>query len=295
MSDRLDALRMFIRVARLGSFSAAGREVAVPQSTVSRTIAALERDIGASLLVRTTRAVTVTDAGAEFLARIEPILAELDEAEQTVRHSGELRGTLRIAIGTSMAARMVIPNLKPFLDRHPALRVDLMLEDERQDLVKEGVDVAFRFGALTDSTAIARKLVTWPRVLAASPSYLATAPALNVPTDLAAHTIIVGPQGVGDWTFRKGGTTASVRLDGRLRISVLQGAYVASIAGMGIVLTTEPAIRREFESGALVQVLPEWNMGSVDIHAVFTNARAAKPSARAIVDYVAGVLGRQSA
>lgn len=292
MSDRLTALRTFIRVARLGSFSAAGRELGAPQSSVSRTIAALERDMGASLLVRTTRAVTVTDAGAEFLARIEPILAELDEAEHAARHSGELRGALRMAIGTSMAARMVIPNLKPFLDRHPALRVDLMLEDDRQDLVKEGVDVAFRFGALTDSTAIARKLVTWPRVLAASPDYLASAPALDVPTDLAAHAIIVGPQGVGDWTFRKGGTTASVRLDGRLRISVLQGAYVASVAGMGIVLTTAPAIRRELESGALVRVLPDWDMGAVDVHAIFPNGRAAKPSARAVVDYVAEVLAR---
>jgi DNA-binding transcriptional LysR family regulator len=290
MSDRLESLRWFIRVARLGSFSAAGRELGVPQSTVSRTIATLEREIGASLLVRTTRAVTVTDAGADFLARIEPILAELDEAEQTARHSDELRGILRIGIGTSLAARIVIPHLKPFLDRHPALRLDLLMDDQKQDLVKDGVDVAFRFGALTDSTATARKLVTWPRALAAAPSYLRTAPALNVPADLAAHAIIVGPQGVGDWIFRKGGTTASVRLDGRLRITVLQGAYLAAVEGMGIVLTTVPAFRREFASGALVQVLPDWDLGSVDVRAVFTNGRAAKPSARAIVAYFADIL-----
>ncbi|WP_131194564.1 LysR family transcriptional regulator [Lichenihabitans psoromatis] len=292
MSDHLEALRLFIRVARLGSFSAAGRELGVPQSTVSRTIAALEREIGASLLVRTTREVTVTDAGSDFLARIEPILADLEEAEHSARHSDELRGTLRIGIGTSLAARIVIPHLKPFLDRHPALQVDLLLDDEKQDLVKEGVDVAFRFGALVDSTATARKLVTWPRALAAAPSYLKTAPALNVPADLAAHAIIVGPQGVGDWTFRKGGTAASVRLEGRLRITVLQGAYLAAVEGMGIVLTTLPAFRREFGSGALVQVLPEWDLGSVDVHAVFTSGRAAKPSARAIVDYFADILPR---
>ena len=290
MSDRLDALRLFIRVARRGSFSAAGRDLGMPQSTVSRTIATLEREIGASLLVRTTRAVTVTDAGADFLARIEPILADLEEAQQTARHSEELRGTLRVGIGTSLAARIVIPHLKPFLDRHPALRIDLMLDDEKQDLVKEGVDVAFRFGALADSTATARKLVTWPRALAAAPAYLKTAPPLNVPTDLPAHAIIVGPQGVGDWTFRKGGTAASVRLEGRLRITVLQGAYLAAVEGMGIVLTTLPAFRREFASGALVHVLPDWDLGSVDVHAVFTSGRAAKPSARAIVAYFADIL-----
>ncbi len=259
----------------------------MPQSTVSRAIATLEREIGASLLVRTTRAVTVTDAGADFLARIEPLLADLEEAEQTARHSDELRGTLRIGIGTSLAARIVIPHLKPFLDRHPALRVDLLLDDQRQDLVKEGVDVAFRFGPLADSTATARKLVTWPRALAAAPSYLRTAPALDVPADLAAHAIIVGPQGVGDWTFRKGGTTASVRLEGRLRITVLEGAYLAAVEGMGIVLTTLVAFRREFASGVLVQVLPEWDLGSVDVHAVFTSGRAAKPSARAVAPEVA--------
>jgi DNA-binding transcriptional LysR family regulator len=175
MSDHINALRLFIRVARLGSFSAAGRELGVPQSTVSRTIAALEQEIGTSLLVRTTRAVTVTDAGCDFVARIEPILADLEEAEHAVRHSGELRGTLRIGIGTSLASRIIIPHLKPFLDRHPALHLDLLLDDEKQDLVKEGVDVAFRFGALADSTATARKLVTWPRALVAAPSYLRTA------------------------------------------------------------------------------------------------------------------------
>jgi DNA-binding transcriptional LysR family regulator len=292
MNDHIDALRLFIRVARRGSFSAAGRELGVPQSTVSRTIATLEREIGASLLVRTTRAVTVTDAGAEFLARIEQILADLDEAEQTARHSGELRGTLRIGIGTSLAARIVIPHLKPFLDRHPALRIDLLLDDQKQDLVKEGVDVAFRFGALADSTATARKLVSWPRVLAAAPGYLSSAPALDSPADLAAHAIIIGPQGAGDWTFRKGGTATSVRLDGRLRVTDLQGAYLAAVEGMGIVLTTLPAFRREFESGVLVQVLTDWDLGSVDVHAVFTSGRAAKPSARSIVAYLAEILPR---
>lgn len=290
MSDRIESLRLFIRVARLGSFSAAGRELGVAQSTVSRTIAELEREIGASLLIRTTRAVTVTEVGADFLARIEHILADLDEAEQTARHSDELRGTLRIGIGTSLAGRIVIPHLKPFLERHALLRVDLLLDDERQDLVKEGVDVAFRFGALTDSTATARKLVTWPRALVAAPSYLGAAPPLNAPADLAAHAIIVGPRGVLDWSFRKGGTTASVRLEGRLRINDLQGAYLAAVEGMGLVLTTLSAFRRELASGALVHVLPEWDLGSVDVHAVFPSGRAAKPSARAIVAYLADIL-----
>jgi DNA-binding transcriptional LysR family regulator len=123
MSDRLFALRLFARVARKGSFSAAGRELNIPQSTASRTIATLEREIGVALFVRTTRAVTLTDAGLEFLARIESVLAELDEAEHAARGTGELRGILRIGLATTFAVREVISRLSDFMSRHPALRI----------------------------------------------------------------------------------------------------------------------------------------------------------------------------
>ena len=135
MSDRLFALRLFARVARKGSFSAAGRELNIPQSTASRTIATLEREIGVALFVRTTRAVTLTEAGLDFLARIEAVLVELDEAEHAARGTGELRGRLRIGLSTNFAIREVIPRLSVFINQHPALRIDLMIGDQRQDLV----------------------------------------------------------------------------------------------------------------------------------------------------------------
>src|SRR5580692_5498123 len=141
MSDRLFALRLFARVARKGSFSAAGRELNIPQSTASRTIATLEREIGVALFVRTTRAVALTEAGVDFLARIESVLAELEEAEHAARGTGELRGMLRIGLATTFAVREVISRLAEFMSRHPALRVDLMMGDGREDLVVEGVDV----------------------------------------------------------------------------------------------------------------------------------------------------------
>ena len=129
MSDRLFALRLFARVARKGSFSAAGRELNIPQSTASRTIATLEREIGVALFVRTTRAVTLTDAGLDFLARIESVLAELDEAEHAARGTGEMRGILRIGLATNFAVREVISRLSDFMSRHPALRIELMMGD----------------------------------------------------------------------------------------------------------------------------------------------------------------------
>ena len=130
------ALKLYTRVARLGSFSAAARESGLSQSQASRIIADLETGLGARLLSRTTRAVVPTEAGAEFLARMEPILAALDEAEHSVREGGELRGLLRMSMPTSFGIRDVIPRLSAFAARHPKLHVQLLLEDRRQDLVR---------------------------------------------------------------------------------------------------------------------------------------------------------------
>src|SRR5882762_7860041 len=170
MSDLLAPLRLFVRVARTGSFSRAGRELAISQPSASRIIAALEREVGAPLLTRTTRAVVLTEAGSEYLGRVEPLLDALEEANQAARGTGELRGVLRLALPISIAAREIIPRLPRFLSRHPALRMDLLLDDGRQDLVREGVDVALRFGELTDSSGTARFIGMNQRLLAAAPA-----------------------------------------------------------------------------------------------------------------------------
>jgi DNA-binding transcriptional LysR family regulator len=291
MSDRLFALRLFARVARKGSFSAAGRELNIPQSTASRTIAALEREIGVALFVRTTRAVTPTDAGLDFLARIESVLAELDEAEHAARGTGELRGILRLGLAANFAVREVIPRLSDFMGRHPALRIDLMMGDQREDLVAEGVDVALRFGPLADSTATVRRILAWPRVLAASRAYLDNAGIPLAPTDLAQHAIILGPASLGGhWSFRRGDTATSFQVSGRLTARASDGAIAAAVAGLGIVMTPIGACRRELEGGELIRLLPEWDAGMVELNAVYPNGRAAKPSARAFVDYLIAAL-----
>lgn len=172
MSDRLLALKTFVRVARLGSFSRAARELGLSQPSASRIVSTLERDVGAALMVRTTRALTLTEAGTDYLARVEPLLAALEDADQAARGTDELRGTLRIGLSSSFAVREVIPRLPTFMTRHPALRIDLTIDDQHQNLVVEGVDVALRFGALADSNATARLLDASPRLLVASPAYL---------------------------------------------------------------------------------------------------------------------------
>ena len=289
MSDRLFAIRLFARVARKGSFSAAGRELNIPQSTASRTIAILERQIGVVLFVRTTRAVTLTDAGSDFLARIEPVLVELDEAEHAARGTGELRGILRIGLGTNFAVREIIPRLAVFMSRHPALQIDLMMSDQRQDLVAEGVDLAFRFGALPDSTATARRVLSWPRVLAATRAYLDKAGVPGTPADLPQHAIILGPGSLGG-SFRKDDGATSFQVEGRLIARASEGAIAAAVAGLGIVMAPLVACRREVERGELIRLLPEWDAGTVELNAVYASGRAAKPSARAFVDYLIAAL-----
>jgi hypothetical protein len=137
MNDRLSAPWVFVRVARLGSFSAGGRELSLPQPTVSRMISHLERDLEAALFRRTTRSVGLTDAGVEFLARVEPVLAELAEAEHAIRSTDDLRGTLRVGLSSSFAIHEITPRLPKFMENHPRLPIELITSDHRQDLVGE--------------------------------------------------------------------------------------------------------------------------------------------------------------
>ena len=286
MNDRLIALKLFVRVAQTASFSAAGRELGLSQPSASRIIAGLEAEVGASLFTRSTRAVTLTDAGAQYLARIEPILIALEEADLEARGTAELRGTLRIGLSSSLGIREVIPRLAPFMDRHPALRVELLMDDQRQHLVAEGVDVALRFGSMADSAAVARRIAVWPRVLAASPSYLDGRGIPAKPADLAKHAFVLGPGHAPTWVLRKDKRTVTVNVESRLTATVHEGAIAAAVAGLGIISSVQGGCSRELASGALIRVLPDWEMETVELHAVFASGHAAKPSARAFAEFL---------
>jgi DNA-binding transcriptional LysR family regulator len=297
MSDRLLALRTFVRVARLGSFSRAARELGLSQPSASRIVSTLEHEVGANLMVRTTRAVTLTEAGTDYLARVEPLLAALEDADHAARGTDELRGTLRVGLSSSFAVREVIPRLPAFMARHPALRVDLAVDDQHQNLVVDGVDLALRFGALADSSATARLLDASPRLLLASPDYLRRAGTPQRPADLAAHSVIVGPTGGAPsaWSFEQQGRRTSVRIDGRLTVSSNEGAVSAAIAGLGIVSTVVWGCRSDLLSGNLVRVLADWNTELVELHAVFPAGRAAKAAARLFADHLARALDKEPA
>jgi DNA-binding transcriptional LysR family regulator len=287
MNDRLKTLRLFVRVAYTQSFSLAGRELGLSQPSASRLIAELEKDIGGTLLQRHTRAVSLTEAGSAYLARVEQILADIDDADYQARDTDELRGHLKIGASSSFATRELVPRLSRFMTRHPELNVDICIDDDRQDLVTEGIDLALRVGALSDSGTVARRIGRWPLALAAAPSYLQAMGTPQVPNDLLRHRLISNTvSGSKLCSFRQGEQVESVRLSSRLTISVNEVCVAAAVAGSGIVYTGILALRRELDDGRLIQVLPHWDAGAFELHAVFPSRRAIKASARAFADFL---------
>jgi DNA-binding transcriptional LysR family regulator len=254
-------------------------------------MARLEKDVGVALLLRTTRVVQATDAGAEYLARIEPILDALEEANQAARGTSELRGVLRVGTVSGFASREIVPLLLPFMLAHPDLRIEFLMDDKRQNLVGENVDIAVRFGPLEDSSATAKFLGWNPKLLLASPAYLERAGAPAKPADLASHAIVMGPAGMGHgaWQLEREGKVVTPRIDPVLSFTVSDAAIAAARAGLGIVSVVGWSCRSELASGELVQVLPEWKLEPTAAHAIFPAGRAAKQSARVFADFLLDV------
>lgn len=293
MTD-VQTYKLYSRVARLGSFSAAARECGLAQSQVSRMIAELEAALGARLLARTTRAVVPTEAGMEFLSRIESILASLEDAENSIRETGELRGTLRIAMPSTLAIRVVLPRMAAFTEKHPQLQLEVMLDDKRQDMIREAVDVGIRVGPLPDMSGTARLIGTMQRVVAASPSYLARHGTPLQPEDILRHRIVGGPSGshATSWQFERDGKQESIDLRPQVSVNDTAGALAAATAGLGIISTTSWACRADVGSGALVRLLPDWNMVDLPVHAYFPMGRATRMAARSFVEFIEAEFAR---
>ena len=250
MNDQLSALKLFARAAGVGNFSGAGRELGLSQPSASRLIAALKEEVGATLFSRTTQAVTVTEAGATYLMRVEAILAALDDADQVAHGTGEVRGSLLVGTSSSFVLREIIPRLPVLMKQHPALKVELVPNDRYQDLVTEGVDMVFRLGALPDSSATACKIIHLPRILMSSPDYVRERGTPTMPSDLAHHSVIIGPAHPSPtFSFRKDGRVASVRVDSQLANTINEGATASAVAGLGIAASSENSARAELEAG----------------------------------------------
>jgi DNA-binding transcriptional LysR family regulator len=289
MSDRLQQLTVFIRAAEGGSFSRAARELDLSQPSVSRIIGDLEKRLGVTLLLRTTRRITLTRAGTLFLDRAREILAGIEDAEDAARGRDSLRGLIRLALPVVYGTREVIPRLAEFLAMHPLLRVEMTIADERQDLIAEGADVAIRLGPLQDSAFGARKLATLERLLVASPSYLKARGTPKTPADLASHDCIIGPRTFGQsgWSFKKGASVVAVEVAGRINTDSGPGVITSVITGLGIAMVSSTMCGPELKAKQLVPLLRDYTMDPVDVHAVFPGGPHPSGKVRAFVDFLA--------
>lgn len=291
--DRFLEMRTFVRVAEAGSLSAAGRDLDITQPAVTQQIAGLERRLGVRLLHRTTRRLTLTEAGERYLEQVRSILAAVAEAEDSlVGSAAALTGLVRIQAPTGFGQMHLTPSVLAFQARHPDLTVELLLDDRIVDVVAEGVDMAIRFGALRSPGMIARRLGSLRRFLVASPDYLAAHGAPRSPDELARHPFVrfswtpdgeilslIGPSG-----------PVVVPVRSRFLANNTFALIEAMRAGVGIGGVQEPLVHHLVARGELVRVLPEHAYPPLDIHVIYPSRRFIPRKVRALVDHLADAL-----
>ncbi len=287
--DRLAAMQTFVKVIETGSFSAAARQLRVGQPAVSKTVAQLEKRLGLSLLLRSSRSFSATEAGQIFYEHAKTAITHADEAELAARGVGAgLVGRLRVSAAVTFARLKIVPKLGSFLAQHPKLEIELILDDRNVDLVGEGIDIALRMGALTDSALSARKIAVTRRRVVATPAYFARAGVPLAPTDLEAHEAVIYTQrgGGSAWTFVKNGAEQSVALSGRIRSTAAEAVREAVLADLGLAVASDAMLGQELKSGAVREALSDWKLPSIDIWAVFPTGRRASAKARAFASFV---------
>lgn len=292
--DRLVAMKQFATVVETGSFSAAARRLNMGQPAVSKAIANLEEYLGVRLLTRTTRAQHLTEAGQRYYERARVVLDEADEAESAAREAAtSLAGRLRLAAPPTYAALHILPRLSEFLDTHPDLSIDLILDDRWVDLIEQGVDLAIRLGKPADSSLVARRLGSSQRILVASSAYLDRMGAPRTPEDLLAHRVVAYSQfeGATAWSFTRGTAAVSIAVQPTLRVSAAEGMRSCILAGLGIGMGSRLMFTPELAAGTVRPVLTEWGLSTLDVWAMFPSGRKSSRRARAFVDWLEVVVG----
>lgn len=299
--DRLTAMQTFVRVVESGSFSAVARELQQTQSAVSKQVAALERALGARLLSRTTRSLSLTEEGERYFEQARRLVAEIAEAEGSLRQGEQqLTGWLRVAASVGFGRLKLLPLVKTFLIAHPGVKIDLRLNDGFIDLVEQGIDVAVRIGELADSSLVARRIGTTRRALVASRSYLRALPKgrkiPRAPADLQWHNCIVYTElsTQNAWTFTAGagapvppGTQVTVRAQGNLQTNSSEVVRAAVISGMGVGLSPTWLFEDEIQRGELQVLLPDWPAPSMPVHLISPSQRRQSAKVKAFADHVA--------
>lgn len=259
-------LATFSAIVSAGSISKAAARLGCGKSVVSRQLAKLEADLGARLIQRTTRRLTLTEVGEAVLLEAQQIDRSLANVEQiSGQFQQEVRGRLRVACPRPLGQRYLVPLLTTFTQQHPQVEITLVVEDRLTDLVAEQIDVAIRVAHMEDSTLVARKLAPNPRVLVAAPAYLARAGTPKTPADLAQHNCLLYISGTAvrdEWTFRKGTATTPIRASGNIKMNDGMALAASACAGAGITVLDRVVVEPELASGVLVELLPDYRLAA---------------------------------
>jgi DNA-binding transcriptional LysR family regulator len=289
--DRLTALDVFRNVVELGSFAAAARRVRLSPAAVSKNIGELEAHLGVRLLNRTTRRLSLTEAGSLYYGQITRVLDELDAADSSLGPLQQVpRGNLRISAPTTLTLLTPLSRTIPkFLELYPELSVDLRMEDRRVNIVEEGFDLAIRaMDELGDSSLVSRKLMTTSHVVCGAPSYLERVGAPAEPDDLRRHncvqfTLSGHPD---EWVFRRGDHAVRVPIAGRYRVTSSLAVRDALCAGFGLSLIPWAYVSGEVQAGRLRTVLDDWSAVELSVYAVYPSRQFVVPKVRAFIDFL---------
>lgn len=283
-------MEAFVRSIELGGFSAAGRELGLTPSALSKLVTRLETRLEVRLLNRTTRKLAPTSEGGLFLERCRRILAEIEDAENELTRSRDRpRGRLRLHVGVAFGTHQMVPALPRFLERYSEVEVELIVDDRTVDLVKEGADIAVRTGPLRDSSLVARKLCDFERVICASPIYLARHGVPRSPDDLARHNCITiaGIPALARWSFDTPSGRRVIEVKGNVTANNAECVIQFALMGLGVIRMNEMAVGEEIRKGKLVPVLAEsHHIELVPLHALYPPGRQRLPRIAAMLDFL---------
>ena len=292
--DQLKAMRTFQRIAQAKSLSSAAQSLGTTHSSLSRKLQALEKSLGAQLVRRDTRGITLTEAGERYHAACTDILSRLDaaRADAAAADGDAPAGTLRVSMPLAIATLELPDWLPAFQARHAGIRLEVVCTDRFTKLVAEGIDVALRISAeLEDASMMARTLAVSDMVLVAAPRYLAGRGLPGTPEDLPQHQCLLhnGPQSPAHWSLhmRDGRRQQVFRPESRFACDTVTALYSAARCGLGIAALTWHTVRADLQSGALVRVLPDVTLGQRTYAALYPRTRHVQPAVRAFIDFMA--------
>ncbi|KXV11626.1 LysR family transcriptional regulator [Gluconobacter oxydans] len=293
--DRIDLLRIFIRVAESGSFTHAADTLQMPRSTVSTAVQELENRLGTRLLARTTRSVRLTDDGRMFQQTALRLLGDFEGAENWFRlHSSQTRGHVKVNLPSRIGRLIVAPALPEFLDRYPGLDIELGMTDRSINLAEDGTDCVLRVGPLQDSSLIGRKLGLLPVFNVASPSYLAQHGTPQNPADLSAHQAVLYASPttgrIEDWEWEHDGREDSRPVRGRVTVNSAEGAVACCLAGLGVAQLPAYDVLPHIRRGELVDILPQWRAAPLPMTLLYPHRTHLSRRLEVFTEWLTGLL-----